>query len=363
MKGSRITAIGLVAVAGLWIASGHFLPHDSAESVAAVRPSQAPAEKHFRVAVQQTQIFPHAQKLVLSGRTEADRKVVAASRTSGIITELKVRRGDRVNQGDVIAVLADEAREAQVAQAKALLAQKRTEWEAKSKLIAQGTLPKLQLVDLEAQHRAAEATLAQAEAERDRAVVTAPWSGVVNDVPAEVGQAASPGKEIAQIVGLDPMLAVVEVAERKLAGIKVGAEAEIRLVTGTTAKGRIRYVSKSASPSTRTYRVDVAIDNADGAIPDGITAEVAIPMAAAPATRVPRSALTFSSAGDLGVRIVDATQKVAFVPVSVLQDEQQFMWVSGMPDNSRLIVQGQDFVREAQVVETTRASNVEASAE
>jgi multidrug efflux system membrane fusion protein len=86
-------------------------------------------------------------------------------------------------------------------------------------------------------------------------------------------------------------------------------------------------------------------------------------MAAAPATRVPRSALTFSSAGDLGVRIVDATQKVAFVPVSVLQDEQQFMWVSGMPDNSRLIVQGQDFVREAQVVETTRASNVEASAE
>src|SRR3954466_4161270 len=88
MKGSRITAIGLVAVAGLWIASGHFLPHDSAESVAAVRPSQAPAEKHFRVTVQQTQIFPHAQKLVLSGRTEADRKVVAASRTSGIITEL-----------------------------------------------------------------------------------------------------------------------------------------------------------------------------------------------------------------------------------------------------------------------------------
>jgi multidrug efflux system membrane fusion protein len=363
MKGSRITAVGLVVAAVGWIASGHFMPHESAESRAAVRPSEAPAEKLFRVSVQQTQLFPHAQKLILSGRTEADRKVVASSRTSGIITELKVRRGDRVNQGDVIAVLADEAREAQVGQARALLTQKRTEWEAKSRLIAQGTLPKLQLVDLETQHRAAEATLAQAEAERDRAVVTAPWSGVVNDVPAEVGQAASPGKEIAQIVGLDPMLAVVEVAERKLAGIKVGDEAEIRLVTGKVAKGRIRYVSKSASPTTRTYRVDVAIDNADGAIPDGITAEVAIPMAPTPATRVPRSALTFSSTGDLGVRTVDAAQKVVFVPVSVLQDEQQFMWVAGVPDNSRLIVQGQDFVRDAQAVETVKASNLEASAE
>jgi multidrug efflux system membrane fusion protein len=47
----------------------------------------------------------------------------------------------------------------------------------------------------------------------------------------------------------------------------------------------------------------------------------------------------------------------------VLQDDQQFMWVAGLPDNSRLIVQGQDFVRDAQVVETVKASNIEASAQ
>ena len=64
----------------------------------------------------------------------------------------------------------------------------------------------------------------------------------------------------------------------------------------------MRYVSKSASATTRTYRVEVAIDNADGAIPDGITCEVAIPMAPVMAARVPRSALTLSSSGDVGVR-------------------------------------------------------------
>jgi hypothetical protein len=43
MKGSRITALALVAGAGLWIASGHFLPHENAESKAAVRPPEGAA--------------------------------------------------------------------------------------------------------------------------------------------------------------------------------------------------------------------------------------------------------------------------------------------------------------------------------
>ena len=125
--------------------------------------------------------------------------------------------------------------------------------------------------------------------------------------------------------------------------------AEIRLVTGTDrdrqgplhlqdrepdARAPIGSRSRSRMPTAR--------------FPDGITAEVAIPLAPVPATRVPRSALTFSSAGDLGVRIVDAANKVAFVPVSVVEDEQQFMWVGGIADGARVIVQGQDFVREGQ---------------
>ena len=353
MKASRITAIGLVAGAGLWIASGYLLPHEHGESHAAMEPMVLQSQKLFRVAVADTLVASHRRKLVLSGRTEADRKVMVVARTGGVLTELRVRRGDRVDKGDVIAVLSDEAREAQVAQAMALLTQRKAELEAKRRLIENGTLPRLNLVDLESHHKAAEAALAAAEAERDRGVVRAPWSGIVTDTSAEVGQAAfsMAGREIAHIVALDPMLAVVEVAERKLAGVKVGDAAEIRLVTGETATGRIRFVSKSASQTTRTYRVEVEIRNPDGAIPDGITAEVAIPLAAVPATRVPRSALTLSSNGDVGVRAVERDGKVAFVPVRVVEDEQTFMWVDGVPNGTRVIVQGQDFVREGQRVE------------
>ncbi len=357
MKASRIAAVGLVAAAALWMGSGHLFPPEPEQSNAAIRTNDTETKKPFRVAVTEVAVVPHARKLVLSGRTEADRKVTITARTGGVITELNVRRGTRVKKDDVIAVLSDEAREAQVLQARALYTQRKTELDAKRKLIDTGALPRLELVNLESQFKAAEAALAAAEAERDRGVVRAPWDGIITDVPVDVGQAAFSfsGRDIAQLIKLDPMLAVVEVAERKLGGIHVGGTAEVRLVTGQTAAGRIRFVSSMASPQTRTYRVEVEVPNRDGGIPDGITAEVTLPMTAEPAARVPRSALTFSSAGDLGVRTVGDGGKVAFVPVGIVEDERSDMWVSGLADGAQVITQGQDFVSEGQLVEAVSA--------
>jgi multidrug efflux system membrane fusion protein len=360
MKGSRIAAVGLVAAAALWIGSGYFMPHESEQSRAAVHPKEPAPEQLFRVAVVPAHLVPHSRKLILSGHTEADRKVMVTARTGGVVTELKVRRGDRVTKGDVVAVLSDEAREAHVAQAEALVTQRRTELAAKRGLIESGTLPRLNLVDLESQLKVAEATLAAAIAERDRGVVRAPWTGIITEVPVEVGKAAFSmvGQEVAKVVALDPMLAVVEVSERQLAGVKVGDAADIRLVTGEMVTGKIRFVSKSASAATRTYRVEVEIANADGEIPDGITAEVAINLSPVSATRVPRSALTFSAGGDLGVRTVGENGVVAFVPIRPLEDEQSLMWVSGIADGALVIVQGQDFVREGQRVNPVQANAV-----
>ncbi len=50
------------------------------------------------------------------------------------------------------------------------------------------------------------------------------------------------------------------------------------------------------------------------------------------------------------MRTVDAQNKVAFVPVAIAEDEQAHMWVTGVADGARVIVQGQDFVREGQTV-------------
>src|SRR5215471_4026637 len=171
MKASRITAIGLVAAAGLWIASGRFLPHETAESHAGFHVAAAESKKPFRVAVQRTTLESHRRKLALSGRTEADRRVTVMARTGGVLTQLRVRRGSQVKAGEIIAVLSDEARESQVAQAKSLVVQRETELNAKKPLIATGAMPKLDGVNLEAQLEAAKAALAAAEAELERGIV------------------------------------------------------------------------------------------------------------------------------------------------------------------------------------------------
>jgi multidrug efflux system membrane fusion protein len=359
MKASRVTALGLVAAATLWILSGHLLPRETAESNAAIRTNETADKKLFRVGVTETSVVPHSRKLVLSGRTEADRRVILTARTGGLLTELRVRRGSLVKAGDVIAILSDEARESQVVQAKSLVVQR----EAKRRLIASGAMPKLDLVNLEAQLEGAKAAQASAEAELERGVIRAPWAGVVSDLTVEVGKAAFSfaGADICTIVALDPMLAVVEVSERRLAGLKVGDMTEVRLITGETASGKVRFVSKTASQTTRTYRVEIELPNADGAIPDGISADVAIPLAPIAATSVPRSALTFSSTGDLGVRTVDDNGIVGFIPVNVIEDEQTAMWVGGIPNGGRVIVQGQDFVREGQHVEAVLAAEYSVS--
>jgi multidrug efflux system membrane fusion protein len=349
MKASQIVAIGLVVGAVAWVASGHLMPHESAESRAAIR-ADAGEPKLFRVAVTETKLLPHSRKLTLSGRTEADKKVTITARTGGILTEMRAKRGQLMKKGEIIAVLSDDAREAQVAQATALFNQRKSELEARRKLIEQGNMPRLEAMNLEAQFKASEAALAQAVAERDRGVLRAPWDGIVFDT-AEVGGAALSftGAPVAQMVAIDPLLAVVEVSETRLAGLKVGEPAEVRLVNGQKVMGRLRYVAKTASATTRTYRVEVELPNPNNAIPDGITAEVSIPMAPVPASRVPRSALTFSSSGDLGVRVVEG-DKVGFVRVAPVEDDQNHMWVAGIPDGARVIVQGQDFVREGQNV-------------
>src|ERR1700742_4575096 len=135
MKAARFAAVGLVVAAAAWIASGHLFPHHGNESKAAVGPVKAETAKAFRVSVLPAKVEQRSRKLVLSGRTEADKKMMVTARADGTVSELKVRRGSVVKEGDVIAILSDEAREARLLQARAMLLQRKTELEARMKLV------------------------------------------------------------------------------------------------------------------------------------------------------------------------------------------------------------------------------------
>ncbi len=350
MKYSRIAAAAVVVAATLWIGSG-VLGRTDDPATATVETEATTERPPFRVAVIQARAESHVGRLVLSGRTEADDRARAVTRALGTIVELKVRRGDRVSEGDVIATLSDEARHAQVSQAEAQVEQRLTDLEAKARLIERGVIAANEKKQLEAELRAAEAGLALAQAEYDRGLVLAPISGLVSDVPVSAGQALDVGAMVAEVIALDPMLAVANIAERQLGSIRIGSEADVRLVTGQTVNGTVRFVSPTSSAGTRTYRVEVELDNADHAIPDGVTAEVQFQLAPVQAVRVVRSALTFSADGELSIRTVTPDGIVESVTVAIVEDARDDVWVNGPPDGAQIIVQGQDFVKDGQKVD------------
>jgi multidrug efflux system membrane fusion protein len=225
-----------------------------------------------------------------------------------------------------------------------------------------GIVPANDKNQLQADLRSAEAALALAKAEFDRGLVRAPISGVVSNAPMRTGQAMQANGMVAEIIALDPMLAVAEIAERQLGEVKVGDPAVVRLVTGQTAEGKVRYISPTASEGTRTYRVEVVLPNADHSVADGVTAEVEFTLAPVASVRIPRSALTFSADGELSVRTVGADGIVASTPVGIVEDAHDQIWVSGPQDSVRIIVQGQDFVKDGQKVEPVDAASAPAAA-
>ena len=353
MKWSRIAAVLIVIAATLWIGSGMYGHGGNAASTN--KGAAAESQPRFKVTVLQVRPEMHVKTITLSGRTEADNRASAVARAAGSIVNLKVRRGDRVKQGDILAVLSDEAREAKVAEAAAMVHKRQADLATKLPLIQRGIVAANEKNQLLADLSKAEAELEMAEAERERAQIRAPIDGVVSAVPVTTGQALQPNAMVAEVVALDPMLAVVEVAERQLSGIKVGDRALVHLVTGTTAEGTVRFISPTASSQTRTYRVDVQIPNGAGQIADGITAEVEFRLQPVTAARVPRSALTFTAEGTLGIRTVDYSGAVRSVPVRIIEDAREEVWLSGLTRNATVIVQGQDFVKDGQTVDAVRA--------
>src|SRR5690606_6573864 len=158
------------------------------------------------------------------------------------------------------------------------------------------------------------------------------------------------GAPVATILSLDPLLGKGEINERDLGHIKPGDEAEIRLVGGQTVAGKGRYVSRDATAATRTYRVEVAVPNPDGMIPAGMTAEITLRAEPVEATTLPRSVVTLSSTGDLGIRAIDRDDKVVFYPIDLVDDTPEGLVLGGIPANVRIIVAGQELIAEGDVL-------------
>ncbi len=155
------------------------------------------------------------------------------------------------------------------------------------------------------------------------------------------------------MIQLDPIKLVGYVPETEVDRIAVGALAGARLTSGQEVHGRVSFLSRSADPQTRTFRVDIDVANPMLKIRDGQTAEILIASDGAKAHLLPQSGLTLNDEGTLGVRTVGPENVVVFAPVSLVRDTAQGVWVTGLPETADVIVVGQEYVTDGVTVEPT----------
>ena len=179
--------------------------------------------------------------------------------------------------------------------------------------------------------RSAESQLEAAQAELDRLDVVVPYDGVIDVLSVEEGASVDGGTPVAKLIALDPIIGVGEVNESDLGVVRVGARADLRLVTGEIVSGTIRYVSRAAQAATRTYTVEVEVPNPDLKIPAGMTTEVILRGDPVLSTPVPRSVVALNDAGELGVRTVNDKDEVEFHPIDIVDDSTGALILGGIP--------------------------------
>ncbi|RMF16764.1 MAG: efflux RND transporter periplasmic adaptor subunit [Alphaproteobacteria bacterium] len=351
MKPSYRHALIVLVIIGLWVGSRYLWP-GAEKADTGNRPAVEKNErKLFRVRVRTLEARPFVQHIIIRARTEPLRRVAVKAQVEGMIERVAAEKGSKVAAGDLLCLLEKNERRALLEEARALAAQRKLEYDAARKLARQGHRSEIQVAAARAQYEAALARVKQMEVALAHTEIRAPFAGLVVDRPVETGDYLMKGGICAEVMQLDPFLAVGEVPETEVERLTVGAPAEVRLANGRTIKGTIRFVAATANETTRTFRVEVEISDPLGEIREGLSARVRVPVHEVMAHRVPASIFVLASDGRLGLRSVDDSGHVRFHAVRMLEDTEGAVWVAGLPERVRIITVGQDFVQEGEEVD------------
>ncbi|CUH62390.1 Multidrug transporter MdtA [Thalassovita gelatinovora] len=366
-------------------ATGNTEETTKVEAEQTTTPTSEPASV-VRVVVQRSQSREIDSAVILRGETEAARQVEVRSETTSRVISEPLRKGSFVQKDQELCKLDPGTRPAALANAQAQLANAKAQVpqaEARIKE-AQARFDEAQINDTVASElskegyasntrvastqagvksaeasiesarsgvesaqagiRAAEANVEVAETEIERLTITAPFAGLLETDTAELGSLLTAGSVCATVIQLDPIKVIGYVPETQVNRVSLGSLAGARLSDGQEVRGRVIFLSRSADPQTRTFRVDIEVTNEDLSIRDGQTAEILIASAGTRAHLLPQSSLTLDDGGRLGVRIVEDDNVVAFKPVSLIRDTAEGTWVSGLPETVDVIVVGQEYV-------------------
>jgi multidrug efflux system membrane fusion protein len=334
---------GIIIAVILWLASGQ-LAQDELEPVGAIQPAAGTSIQRNAVRVRTQSAEEVMRTIVVNGETAPSRIVRLAAETDGRVEYVGADRGASLERGDVIVRLDERDRSARLAQAEALVRQREVEYEGRQRLQSESYVSEAQLQEAVAMLESARAELTRARLDLDYMTIRAPFAGALQSRAVEIGDFVKRGDPIATYVDNRTIIVSANVSEFDAQSVETGQAAEARLATGEVVRGRIRYVAPVADEATRTFTVELEVDNQGGRLRAGGTAELRIPAEVVLAHRVAPSLLTLDDAGNVGVKIINDQGEVEFVVADIALSSHDGVWLAGLPETATIITVGQGYV-------------------
>ena len=297
----------------------------------------------------------YVKQLRVRGRTQAFRHVEVRAEEAGRIVVEPITRGTRVKEGDTLCQIAIDNRGVNLQESLSRKEQAEFEYIAAQDLQVQGLQSDVVVAQLKAALESAKAAVARAELAIEKTQIVAPFDGIVETRTVEMGDLLNIGTVCASILDDTPMLLIGLVPEQDVQGLNEGSNVTGKLLTGEIVHGLVTYVARAADPISRSYRIEIEVDEKYENLRDGITAELMVDGEEIFAYRIPSSSLTLDDQGIVGVKVINSNSVVQFKNVEIVGDETNqidpSIWVTGLSGKATLVTVGQEIVFPGQIVE------------
>ena len=365
MSKNFISASVIASLILVWLVSGLFVnPPNSVEeatssAVIAKMKQTAPTVVVSRVRVSRINAEARRRSVTLRGRTEEKRIVEVTAEVAGQVVSRSVERGMQVSRGQLLCEIAIDDREVAVEEARAGLDKAQIEHAGSARLADQGLLSEVAIAASEARRQAAEAHRQRQILNLARTRVTAPFDGVVEDLHLDEGDYAGPGDSCATLIDLDPMLVTAQVTEEQVEYLQLGTPVSGTTRLGRPVEGELSFIGNQSDAVTRTYAVEITVDNQDYSLRSGLTVSLQVSLGDIWAHRVAPSLLSLNEQSVMGVRLIDGNNRVVFRPIEIIEDGPNGMWVTGLPSTAKIITVGQEYVREGALVDPVYGDSID----
>ncbi|RBP34067.1 multidrug efflux system membrane fusion protein [Marinobacter pelagius] len=298
----------------------------------------------------------HEPGLRLQGQLEPWFSVSLNARVAGTVEKVTADLGQTVSDGQVLAQISDDGRLAMVTRWQSRVEKLEADLVAARKLRSENFTSQSQLLGLESELAAARAELTAARLAVEYLTPEAPFKGIINARHVDPGTLVQVGSPLFELVRIDRLKATGQIPQQSVSQIAVGQPVRIDLLDGGQLQGVVTFVASAANPETRSFAVEIAVENPDLKRVAGGSASLRIALPEVKALFISPAHLSLGDDGRPGVKYVDENNRVVFETVRLLSVSTEGAWVTGLPDEIRLITRGAGFVSEGEQVNPVERS-------